>query len=115
LDVPTFGLLDLLSFEAEFAPNPWASTSHGPYGNGTALPFVDEFAETFPNGITNVSEDNWKWTFLVEKRINALCKAQLQIANDHLRTVDVFGALDFYDYLRDPAHWYWVMRLEFAI
>jgi hypothetical protein len=50
-----------------------------------------------------------------KRKIVAGLYIQAQVANDHLRMLDVYSTPDFTDFLNTPSHWYWVLKLEFFI
>ena len=59
IEVPTFGILDMLSFEYERSTNPYPNTTRGANANGLALPFMTRcwtsFRTPFANSIATTS------------------------------------------------------------
>jgi hypothetical protein len=112
LNLPTFTLLDQLSFETEYRksrfPNNIGSTSADqnplPVGTGESV-----YAYTDP-------KTSWKWTAYARRQVVNGVTLHAQAANDHLRHFATIFAL--------PAHrpsternsdWYYVVRQEFGI
>lgn len=114
INLPTFRLLDLLSFEVEYCKNPFANTTRGPLGEGTAAPYVEQPPLGFPNP-PKVDKDDLKWAFIARKDLFSGFAITLQAANDHLKMLDVYSTPDFYDFLVKPNHWYWVVNMSYSI
>lgn len=115
IEVPTFGILDMLSFEYERSTNPYPNTTRGANANGLALPFYDAVLDKFPNAVREFHRDDVKWTFTAKKQIVKGMDIHFQAANDHLRMLDVYSTADMADFLITPEHWYWVTRFEYSI
>ncbi len=114
-NIPTFKVLDLLSAEVEYCSNPFANTTRGPLGEGKAVPYVEEPpTDQFP-AFHKVTRDDIKWSILAKKEIVSGFSVNLQVANDHLKMLDVYSTPDFYDFLVQPNHWYWVVNLSYSI
>jgi len=105
INVPTGGLLDLLSAEGEFCKNRY------PDNPGVAL----QALSPVPNTELPGSADNFKWTFYAQKKILNGFSISAQAARDHLRLVDFFG--HYYDQtiMQHPKNWYWAVQLGYAI
>jgi hypothetical protein len=115
LDIPTFGVLDNAAVEVEYCSNPFPNSTQGPYGDGPAIPHLDDANDKFPNNVRKFSRDNFKWTVYAKRKIVDGLFLHAQVANDHLRMLDVYSTPDFNDFLINPTHWYWVFKLEYFI
>lgn len=115
VELPAFGLLDMLSFEVERCTNPYPNTTRGANGNGLALPYFDAVLDNFPNRVREFHRDDIKWTFYAKKQLVKGMNIHFQAANDHLRMLDVYSTADMADFLLTPKHWYWVTRFEYSI
>lgn len=117
-NLPTFRLIDLLSVEVEYCANPFDNSTRGPYGVGAAAPYMENQVggqdNKFPNIIAN-KDDDIKWSVHARKRIYDGFAVNLQVASDHVKTLDVYSTPDFYDILVDKSHWYWVVKLIYSI
>ncbi len=107
LNVPTGGLLDILSAEAEFCRNPY------PDNSGVALQALSPVPNT-ELGIPGTA-DNFKWTLYAQKKIMNGFSITAQAARDHMRLVDFFG--HYYDQtiMQHPDNWYWAVQLGYSI
>jgi hypothetical protein len=115
IEVPTFGILDMLAFEYERCTNPYPNTTRGANGNGLALPYFDAVLDNFPDKVREFHRDDVKWTLYAKKEIVKGMNIHFQAANDHLRMLDVYSTADMADFLITPKHWYWVTRFEYSI
>lgn len=121
-NIPTFGLLEVFSAEAEYCSSPWQASTRGPLGDGIAAPHVDDAnIESFavpagtPGGLHNVKDDNLKWTLYGKRKIYEGFSIYGQVASDHLKMLDVYSTPDFYELLLKKSHWYWVLNLSYSI
>jgi hypothetical protein len=114
---PTFRILDLLSFEMEYAPTPWKMSTDRAHGEALAVPISDNSKlspGTFPN-VTKFTRDDFKWTFLMQKQLYSGMSLYFQAANDHMRLLDNFSSQSSYEIFQTPQHWYWAFSLKFTI
>lgn len=107
INVPTFGLLDILSAEAEVCKNPH------PDNSGVALQALSPVPNT-ASGLPGGS-DNFKWTIYAQKKVIDGFSITAQAARDHMRLVDFFG--HYYDQtiMQHPKNWYWAVQLGYSI
>ena len=114
---PTFGLLNLLSLEMEYAPTPWKMSTDRAHGGALAVPIGEGSglqAGNFPNEF-RYSRDDWKWTLLARKNLYPGLALLFQAANDHMRLLDNYSSQSQYDIFSTPQHWYWAFSLKYAI
>lgn len=132
LDLPSFGLLDMLGIEVEYKksrfrntmfwvmddaplPIPLAGTSE------TAADYdLDDPALTASQAdsmATAFGRDDWHWSIHASRKITRGMTVHAQVASDHLRhyglqIAPIPGYAPATEWTRD---WYYVMRLEFGI
>jgi hypothetical protein len=112
LNIPTFGLLDLLSAEVEYCSNPYRNSTQGPLSDGAAVPRLYNMYPTLPE---KVDEDDWKWTVYAKKQVYEKFAVHAQVANDHIRMLDVFSVPYSREFLTQKNHWYWVFKLSYSL
>jgi hypothetical protein len=112
VNLPTFGLLDMLSLEAEYCSNTFKSSTVGALENGSATPFVAP-GEWF--GRQDLRGDDVKWTLYAQRNILPGMAVYGQIARDHIRMLDVFSTPDKTEFLPERDHWYWALKLAYAL
>ncbi len=106
INLPTFRLIDVLSFEYEYCKNP--------YKNSQGVPARSLVPTPEPSGeITN--GDNLKWTLYAKKDIYRSFSISAQAASDHLRLVDYFGHTNDEDVMQHKNDWYWAVQLGYSI
>ena len=112
LNLPTFGLLDRLSFEGEYRRTRFPNTIGSALGVQLPLPVG---AGELPYAYTE-KKTYWKWTAYGRRQLTEGITLHAQAANDHLRSYGTIFA--------NPAHrptternsdWYYVIRMEFGI
>jgi hypothetical protein len=114
-NLPAFRLLDLLSLEVEYYPNPMDDDleqmiSKGnynpiPYGSGLLFPSSDH-------------RDDWKWSVYASKQVLTGFSLRGQIANDHFRAPQITPNQHLFASVpatRKPSNWYYVVTLNFGI
>lgn len=112
VNLPAFGLLDLLSVEMEYSSNTFKSSTVGALENGSATPFVAA-GEWF--GREPLRGDDVKWTVYVRRDIVPGLAVYGQVARDHIRMLDVFSTPDKTEFLPERDHWYWALKLAYAL
>jgi hypothetical protein len=123
INVPTFKVLDLLSFQMEYYNSPFPNSMRNPYRFGMpTYDFVNSAgnAESDPNLFDRdheeVARDNWKWSVYAKKDIVKGLRLYAQFANDHLRVPQ-------WDVTHSDApvttvqgrDWYYLVRFELGI
>lgn len=110
--LPTFGLLDRLSFEGEYRRTRFPNTIGNALGQTLPLP-MDQNVNAYSY---TEKKTYWKWTAYARRNLIEGVTLHAQAANDHLRSYGTVFA--------NPAHrptteknsdWYYVLRLEFGI
>jgi hypothetical protein len=124
LNVPTFGLLDRLAFEAEYLKNRFPNTFAFPFDNLGAIPiplvdlsdspynYTDNAVDA--NGST-FEEDDWKWSVYATRTLTPGVALTAQVASDHLRPFSNVANPPSIPFTRKPSDWYYVMRVSFGI
>jgi hypothetical protein len=112
ISLPTFGLLDRLSFEGEYRRTRFPNSIGNALGQTNPLP-MDQNVSAYDY---TEKKTYWKWTAYARRPIIEGVTVHAQAANDHLRSYGTVFA--------NPAHrptteknsdWYYVLRLEFGI
>jgi hypothetical protein len=119
LNVPTFGVLDRLTFEAEFRKSPF------PNSNATVLQYqvpipVENAYEKDANGVLkydpdDAKYDDIKWTVYARRSITTGVSLYAQAASDHLRHFNRNAVPGGESATPTASDWYYVFRLEFGI
>lgn len=108
INIPTFKILNVLAFEAEwfacdYPNNYFTQLGVGP-GQSYPLPDYNQYFD--------YTTDNWKWSLYAKKmfagdRLGIVA----QIARDHIRTETLIDeASDLEQSLRSPQHYWWMMK-----
>jgi hypothetical protein len=124
-NVPTFGILDLLSLEVEWYGSPHRNDlALIGYPRSIVAPWQDPKWETPSPGPAQVgtyadsTRDNWKWSIFMQKTVSQHIQFTAQIANDHYRpnqlgTAFVNAVGGTQAVLTAPRDWYLMARLGF--
>jgi hypothetical protein len=144
-NLPTFGLLDVLSMEVQHYQSDFENSIYEPYQNQTpiwtleddpgdagrasykpgATPEEDALAIKKAYGAAQAMakanrlralSDDWKWTLYAKREVSRGLSLYAQAASDHLRPID----LDLKPFWipvtnRNGKDWYYLIRLEFGI
>ncbi|HEX2612453.1 MAG TPA: hypothetical protein VHO02_02520 [Fibrobacteria bacterium] len=128
-NLPTFGILDMLSVEGEWYGSPYRNDYYN-IGNPGAIvaPWM------FQNGLTPLSSpvpvqpgnyadstaDNWKWSVTLQKTVARHVRFTAQVANDHYRQAPLVNSAAGIGttggtavLLTSPSDWYFMGRLGF--
>jgi hypothetical protein len=111
LNLPTFGLLDLLSVEMEYAPNPFENSTVGPLQQASATPYVGDAWASYKE----FKDDNIKWTVQARKDVYRGFSLYAQFANDHIRMLDVHSTPDAREFMQDKKNFYWALKMAYAL
>ncbi len=111
LNLPTFGLLDLLSVEMEYAPNPFENSTEGPLQQGSATPYLDDAWGSY----REFKDDDIKWTVHARKDVLPGFSVYAQVANDHIRMLDVHSTPDIREFMQGKRNFYWAFKLAYAL
>jgi hypothetical protein len=112
INLPAFGLLDMLSLEVEYSSNTFNPSTVGALETGSATPFVST-GEWF--GREDARGDDVKWTAYARRDIVPGLAVYAQVARDHIRMLDVFSTPDKTEFLPERNHWYWAVKLGYAL
>lgn len=119
-NIPSFKLLDVLSFEVEYFGKK--------YVNAVPIPTTSSFPPYFPipnQPYTDGSMDTtsyrnkhyekrykWKWSCYVKRTILNKFTITAQAARDHIRTTSTLSMnIDREEALVKNSHWYWMLKL----
>jgi hypothetical protein len=115
VSVPTFGILDLLTFQVEYLKSSMPDNNSEQFINvipQPAYPSNSPYDYQVRKDAGQYGRDDLKWTAFLKKTIVPGLEAYLQVANDHFRVQD-FNALPSYMPLtQTPSDWYYMLRLQ---
>jgi hypothetical protein len=106
--VPTFGLLNNLSFEVEYLKNPNAASIRSTYDKLDLTPDEEFRYEAF-------ADDDVKWSLHASRALSKFFSVYFQVANDHMRLKDGYARPNFVPVTNEGKHWYWLTRLQWMI
>lgn len=111
MTVPTMGLLDHLTLEAEYWKNRYPIINVKALEDG--LPKVDYNLMSPKFDISQpYTKDDWKWSVSTAKSVGKYFTVNAQVANDHTRPIRYdFPAYKF-DTMLDRKAWYHMLRLQ---
>ncbi|GEM_PF-5626049 len=130
-NVPTYGLLDLLSLEAEYYNAPYQNDPYKLVGAYDVFQFSDgnsinyAFSPIPPSnkaGQGHLSKaqvdfdpkkDNWKWSLFASKRIQDRITFKIQVASDHWRVPN--NNFVQYEAAANPGQFYGALRVDYAL
>lgn len=129
VNLPTFGILDLLAVETEYLNNPYPDSDmllSGFYqaplvGSAAAVPDVDWHQRSFAQ--PSVHNDDWKWCIYAVKTLTPGLRLRLQAANDHIRVpyfdIDALNGAAFGNFSAKPQtadrdQWYYIAHVEWG-
>ena len=107
VNLPTFGLLDMLSGELEYCSNPYAPDM------SNATLYLSPTPKD--NQGTKFKSDDLKWTVYARRTVLPGFTVTGQVARDHTRLVDYFGHTTDMELLPKRENWYWAMQLGYSI
>lgn len=105
---PTFGLLKTLSFEMEMLANPNIESQANLLENLDLLPDPEYRYRTFGG-------DDIKWSIYALREIGSCWSIAFQLANDHMRLLDVYGRPESVPVTNRGRHWYWLSRIQWSL
>ena len=142
LNIPTFGILDMLSVEMEYLKSRFRNNLTVVFQKKWSLPltFEDEDPTIYnlddprfnpPAGYDDadypaldkaarkkeMEEDDWKWSIYVRKQIIEGLTIYGQAARDHLRQITWEGGPKFagHSSTQFSGEWYYIVRMELGI
>jgi hypothetical protein len=108
VSVPTFGLLNNLSLEAEYLDNPNIASLASTYDRLSLPPDENFRYQTY-------HQDDVKWSVHASRSLTKFLTVYAQVANDHMRLKDKNTTPQFVPVTNEKDHWYWLMRIQWAI
>ncbi|MBN1576089.1 MAG: hypothetical protein JW913_06030 [Chitinispirillaceae bacterium] len=91
INLPTFKLLDILSFQLQYFRSPYWNTWENMWKSGSCVPYqglmtgatYDQYnADTSQSKL--IHEDDWKWSLYASRKVGKHLRFSLQFANDNL-------------------------------
>ncbi len=117
MNLPTFGLLDLLSVQGEYFNALWQNNIDGVFEFQRPVPYHKDYDPV--NGpetvAKEVKDDRIHWSVLAKRELLKGANLYLQVASDHLRTYDYNFKPIKTPITSRPGDWYYLFRLELAI
>lgn len=118
LSVPTFGVLDVLTLQAEYLKNPYPDNNYQQFSNSVPQPTLPgdspaDYAARKAAG--QYEDDDLKWSVHMKKTVVAGLEIYLQVANDHFRVQDVNAQPSFMPLTQKPSDWYYMLRFQWNL
>lgn len=117
MNVPTFGLLDLLSVQGEYYNSLWANNIDGVFEFQRPVPYHPDYDPA--NGPETTADrarrDAWHWSVLARRDLVKGASLFLQVANDHMRTFDYNIKPIKIPVTSRPSDFYYLFRIDVAI
>jgi hypothetical protein len=120
LNLPTFGLLDLLSLEVEYYKSPYLNSYASLVEYNAAVPQHVLGSDKVRSGTEYADitgKDDFSWSILAKKNVLGSAYVALQVARDHIRTVSIetWTAPEPTQVLGRSSDWYWMLQFGFGI
>jgi hypothetical protein len=116
IHVPTFGLLDLLSFQYEYFNNPWPDDKTNQFDQSLPIPHLPgDNPAVYERNKADFKEDNTKWTVYAKRTLVPGLAIHGQVANDHFRSLDRFTVPTFVPVTNRNDHWYYLVRVSWNL
>ncbi len=121
---PAFGILDVVSLQAEYFRSPWLNNTY-PLAEGDGkrvfnTPFIPSAGDDLLAGrvYEGLRRDDWKWSAMARKRLGRVTFSA-QVARDHLR----LPSSEFYygpqydpnEVTAFPDSWYWASQVSWGL
>ncbi len=124
LNLPTWGLLDLLNVEGEYWKNPYLNSDYdmaNPQSKtGLATPYL--VPGPYDNLRLSIREavktDDFKWSVSATKSLNKAFSITAKAAKDHMQVMQLWTnhlGRSYNDMMSGKDSWYYVLRLQVAI
>jgi hypothetical protein len=111
VNLPTVGLLDVLSVQGEYYDAKFGNVSHA---DRISVP-VWTVANFATRDLDTYRPSPWRWSIYGKKRLNPLLDVNFQVASDHLRLRNVLSTRSDYVLTSNPRSWYYLLKLEMGI
>jgi hypothetical protein len=121
INLPTFGLLDLFSVQAEHFGWKFENSTYALGNKNFAIPYIPTdkyYSQSAYND--NASKDDWSWSVLMKRTFLSSFTINAQFAKDHYRTVPSndwrYGpALEPGDVTHTLSDWYWMVQFGWGV
>jgi hypothetical protein len=126
INIPTFGILDQLSFEVEYHKSPYPNTNGSVLQSQLPIP-INDGQNPFDYDLGSMTaakqdslskamkKDDVKWAIYARRTITKSVSITAQAANDYLRHFNFTASPSAIPATSLPSDWYYVLRLEFGI
>jgi hypothetical protein len=119
-NLPTFGILDLLSVEMEYYKSPYLNSYAALVDYNSAVPEMvlgSDKVRSVSSYADITKKDDFSWSILAKKSIVGSAYVAAQVARDHIRTVSIetWTAPEPTQVLGRPSDWYWMLQFGFGI
>jgi hypothetical protein len=109
VSLPTYGVLNNLSIEGQYLKNPNIESIASTYDKLDLPPDRNfRYFRTY-------DKDDVKWSVHASRNITSFLTLYAQVANDHMRLKNGFTQPQYIPVTNEPDHWYWLMRIQWAI
>lgn len=117
MNLPTFGLLELLTIQGEYYNPVFANNIDAVYEQQYPIPYHRNYDPAYgPESVAgSVKRDRWHWSALARKQAFKGVNFYMQAANDHIRTFDYNIKPIKIPITSRPADWYYLFRIELGV
>ncbi len=118
VDIPTFGILDLVSLQLEYFKNPFPDNNNQQFTNSLPQPSFpnDNFAQYDYNLKSGLyDQDDLKWSVFVQKTLFPGLDLFVQVANDHFRVQDANAQPSNMPLTQKKSDWYYLLRFQWSM
>lgn len=112
LDIPTFGILNVLSIEAEYFNNPYLDKKY-PMQDATGSRFSPLPSLVNYRNPPNFTSDDFKWSVYLAKSLNKWIDIKVRMASDHMRLLDWESDFRNTPITQQYNDWYFLARIEY--
>ena len=121
LDIPTFGLLDMLNVEMEYWKNPFLNSGFGASYEGKATPYLDILSynqASLTSTSQDLKDDDFSWSISATKSFGGAFSVTAKAARDHAQVMQLNAptiSKSYTDEMSGKKSWYYVLRAQVAI
>ncbi|MEO7426153.1 MAG: hypothetical protein ABI036_13275 [Fibrobacteria bacterium] len=123
VNIPAFGLLDLVSVQAEYFKNPWPDNNFNVFHDGLPVPDLPPTAlgNSGPGLYQSrkasgfYDKDDLKWSILLQRTLVPGWVMNLQVANDHFRGQDQYAQASSLPVTQEKSDWYYLLRFAWSM